>query len=229
MNLIIGAGQVGKGLFDVLRSRVLTSIIDKEPTVIAKKIEILHICFPYSKDFSKQVTGYIKLYNPELTIVYSTVPIGTCEKLKVVHSPVEGKHPAIGLSIQNSARWLGSSDEKLLAKAVKFWKKFGYIREMPSADFTEALKLLSTTEYGINIEFARYKKKVADAIGMDYSATKQWNLDYNELYNRLGMKWAKKYILDPPVGKKGGHCVTPNAKLLYDQYPDEMVKIVGEL
>ena len=64
---------------------------------------------------------------------------------------------------------------------------------------------------------------------MDYSATRQWNLDYNELYNRLGMKWAKKYILDPPVGKKGGHCVTPNAKLLYDQYPDEMVKIVGEL
>jgi hypothetical protein len=58
---------------------------------------------------------------------------------------------------------------------------------------------------------------------------KQWNLDYNELYKRLGMNQFQKFILDAPEGPKGGHCVTPNAKLLYGQYPDEQVKVVGEL
>lgn len=228
-NLIIGMGEVGNGLFTVLQGYMSIEAIDKEPTVIGHKIDILHICFPYSADFPSHLEKYQKLYNPSLTIVYSTVPIGTCEALGVVHSPVEGKHPSIGLSIQNMTRWMGSSDEKLLKQAEKLWKKIVPVRKLPSADFTEALKLLSTTEYGINIEFARYKKKVADAIGMDYSATKQWNIDYNGLYERLGMNWAKKYVLDAPDGPKGGHCVTPNAKMLHTQHPDELVKIVGEL
>jgi UDP-N-acetyl-D-mannosaminuronate dehydrogenase len=135
----------------------------------------------------------------------------------------------IGLSIQNSARWIGSSDKKLLKQAKKLWEKIVPVRELPSASFTEALKLLSTTEYGVNIEFARYKKQVADSLGMDYVAMKQWNLDYNNLYQRLGHLEYQKYILDPPEGPKGGHCVTPNAKILNEQYPYEMVKIVGEL
>lgn len=227
--LIIGMGEVGQGLFKVLSSKYTTLARDKDPLIITQKIDVLHIAIPYSDQFSIHVGNYISLYKPKLTIIYSSVPIGTSEKLGAVHSPVEGKHPAIGLSIQNSARWIGSTDEKKLQLASKLWEKIVPVRTLPSADFTEALKLLSTTEYGINIEFARYKKKVADAIGMDYVATKQWNLDYNNLYQRVGMPWASKYILDAPEGPKGGHCVTPNAKLLYEQYPDEIVKIVGEL
>jgi hypothetical protein len=229
INLVVGVGEVGSGVFDVLRSKVVTYARDKDPVVMAKKIDYLHIAIPYTEDFKDHVKGYMELYNPKVTIVYSTVPIGTCEEIGVVHSPVEGKHPAIGLSIQNSARWLGSSNKKLLKEANKLWSKFVPVRELPSASFTEALKLLSTTEYGVNIEFARYKKKIADDLGMDYVAMKQWNLDYNELYKRLGMNQFQKFILDAPEGPKGGHCVTPNAKLLYGQYPDEQVKVVGEL
>lgn len=229
VNLVVGMGEVGNGVFDVLRSRVVTYTRDKEPVVIAKKIDYLHIAIPYSDSFLDDVRAYIKLYQPKVTIVYSSVPIGTCETLEVVHSPVEGKHPVIGLSIQNSARWIGTSDKKLRKKVKELWEKFVPVRELPSANFTEALKLLSTTEYGVNIEFARYKKIIADDLGMDYTAMKQWNLDYNNLYKRLGMLEYQKYVLDPPQGPKGGHCVTPNAQLLQEQYPDELVKIVGEL
>lgn len=228
-NLVIGMGEVGNGVFNVLRTRVSAYARDKESIPILQKIDYLHIAIPYTEDFKEQVKNYMELYNPKVTIVYSTVPIGTCEELGVVHSPVEGKHPVIGLSIQNSARWLGSSDKKLLTKAKKLWEKIVPVRELPSANFTEALKLLSTTEYGVNIEFARYKKKIGDDLGVDYVAMKQWNLDYNQLYKRLGMEQFQKFILDPPEGPKGGHCVTNNAKLLYEQYPDEQVKVVGEL
>lgn len=228
-SLVIGMGEVGNGVFNVLRTKVTAYARDKEAIPILQKIDYLHIAIPYTEDFKDQVKGYMELYNPKVTIVYSTVPIGTCEELKVVHSPVEGKHPVIGLSIQNSARWIGSSEKKLLKEAKKLWQKIVPVRELPSANFTEALKLLSTTEYGVNIEFARYKKQIADDLGMDYVAMKQWNLDYNQLYKRLGMEHFHKYVLDPPEGPKGGHCVTPNAKLLNEQYPYEMVKIVGEL
>lgn len=229
-NLVIGMGEVGNGVFNVLRTKYSdVGCRDKDPVIIKGSVETLHIAITYSDKFEEIVKKYKEFYKSRLVIVYSTVPIGTCERLGAVHSPIEGKHPAIGLSIQNSARWLGSSDKKALKKAKTLWEKIVPVRELPKADFTEALKLLSTTEYGINIEFARYKKHIADELGMDYVAMKQWNLDYNELYKRLGMNWASRYILDPPKGAKGGHCVTPNAKLLHKQYPSEFTKIVGEL
>lgn len=229
MNLVIGMGEVGNGLFKVLQAKVQVAGLDKEPTLIGDKVKTLHICFPYSKDFPKHVKDYQKLYNPELTIVYSTVPIGTCEKLGVVHSPVEGKHPAIGLSIQNSARWIGSSDEKLLNKATKLWEKFVPVRRLPSADFTEWLKLRSTSKYGVNLVWADYEAKVSEKLGMDFSANRQYDMDYNELYKRLNMPQYQRYILEPPEGKIGGHCVVPNAGLLDEQYPNEILKMIGKM
>lgn len=226
MNLVVGMGQVGSGVFDVLRGKVVTLARDKELALITQKVENLHVCIPYTEKFVEQVEAYIKLYNPELTIVYSTVPIGTCEKLGVVHSPIEGKHPLIGLSIQNSARWIGSSDKKLLKKAEKLWKKFVPVRKLPSADFTEWLKLRSTSKYGVNIVWADYEAKVSKELGMDFSANKQYDLDYNQMYKRLGMEQFQRYVLDPPNGRIGGHCVVPNSELLDEQYPHEMLKMI---
>lgn len=228
-SLVIGMGEVGKGLFDVLTAHESVAALDKDPEVIGYKINILHICFPYSDKFSEYVKKYIKLYNPELTIVYSTVPIGTCEKLKVVHSPVEGKHPSIGLSIQNSARWLGSSDRKLLNKAEKLWKKFVPVRRMESANFTEWLKLRSTSKYGINLVWTDYEDSVSKKLGMDYSAVRQFDLDYNQMYLRLGMPDYQRYILNPPNGKIGGHCVRENAMLLNEDYPDDLLEMIVEM
>lgn len=223
-NLVVGMGEVGNGVFNVLRGKVTVFCRDKEPSIIAQKIDTLHIAIPYTDDFPTHVRNYMELYNPKATIVYSTVPIGTCEKLGVVHSPVEGKHPAIGLSIQNSARWLGSSDKKQMKLAKKLWEKFVPVRQMPSADFTEWLKLRSTSKYGINIMWTAYEAEVSKKLGMDFSAVKQFDLDYNQLYNRLGMGQYQRYILDPPTGPLGGHCVAPNAKILNEQYPNKWLE-----
>lgn len=217
-------GEVGNGVFNVLRTRVSAYARDKEAVPILQKIDYLHIAIPYTKDFKDQVKGYMELYNPKVTIVYSTVPIGTCEELKVVHSPVEGKHPVIGLSIQNSARWIGSSDKKLLKEAKKLWEKIVPIRELPSANFTEWLKLRSTSKYGVSIIWAAYEADVSKQLGMDYAAVQQFDLDYNQLYKRLGMENFQRYILDPPEGPLGGHCVAPNSKILNEQYPNKWLE-----
>lgn len=229
MNLVVGMGEVGKGVFDVLRGKLSVACRDKDPVIITSKIDSLHICIPYTDKFEEQVQEYKELYNPELTIVYSTVPIGTCEKLGVVHSPIEGKHPVLGLSIANSPRWLGTSDKKLMQRAAKLWKKFVPVREMSKADFTEWLKLRSTSKYGINLVWTDYEAKVSKELGMDFSANKQFDMDYNQLYQKLGMRQYARYVLDPPEGKIGGHCVKENSELLTKQHPHPMLDMINEM
>lgn len=225
-HLIVGMGEVGNGLMKVLQGRYAVMARDKDPILVTDKIVVLHICIPWSDDFEKAVKGYMELYKPAVTIVYSTVPIGTCEKLKVVHSPIEGKHPNLGLSIQNMARWIASSDEKQLAQAEDVWKEIVPVRKLPNASWTEWLKLRSTSKYGINIAWADYEAKVTEELGMNFAAVKQFDLDYNNLYQRLGMLQFQRYILDPPKGKIGGHCVVPNAKVLNEQHPDKMLDLI---
>lgn len=227
---VIGMGEVGKGVYKVLGNYYPVVCRDKESEIIPHKIAILDICIPYSDTFEAAVKEYIELYKPRVTIVYSTVPIGTCERLGVVHSPVEGKHPAIGLSIQNSPRWFGTSDRNKMVVARQGWFKTRIpIRAMPSANFTEWLKLRSTSKYGINLVWTEYEAAVSKELGMDFSAVKQFDLDYNLLYSKLGMQQFQRYILDPPEGKIGGHCVVPNAELLNKQYPSEMLSMIGRM
>jgi hypothetical protein len=102
-------------------------------------------------------------------------------------------------------------------------------RFVENSDYTEALKLMSTTEYGINLVYADYKARLAEMIGMDYALTKAWNKDYNQLYNKLELNQFQKFILDPPNGVIGGHCVTQNAHLLAEQFPNIMLDLIIDM
>lgn len=229
-HLIIGMGEIGKaisGLFPEAQT------LDMENKVIKGDIDVFHICFPYSNKFSDTIHEYWEMYTPEHVIIYSTLPVGTTSNLlfPVVHSPIEGRHPDLELSIRQMERWVAGINPREVLFFCNLFTDIGInVRRLDNPDFTEALKLLSTTEYGVNIEFARYKAWVADQIGMPYELTKEWNREYNKLYSNLGMdKRFQKFVLDAPEGPKGGHCVTPNARLLNGQFPNEMVEIVGEL
>lgn len=232
-HLIIGFGEIGKAIKQVMRENVSVYDTALDNKRVPDTIDVMHICFPYSDTFVQDVKAYLARYEPRHVIVYSTVPIGTSKSIGegIVHSPVEGKHPDLALSILHMERWLGADNTEEVQFLANMFQELGIrTRVIESSDFTEAIKLLSTTEYGINIEFARYKKEVADAIGMDYQLTKDWNTVYNKLYRNLGLDGRyQKFVLDSPVGSKGGHCIIPNARLLDGQYPNNMVKIVGEL
>ncbi|MCD6131922.1 MAG: hypothetical protein J7J61_07465, partial [Candidatus Hydrothermae bacterium] len=70
-SLIIGAGEVGKSLYKVLKNYHKIDIRDKKNQYL-NKYEILHICFPYSKSFINYVKKYQNIYNPKYTIIHST-------------------------------------------------------------------------------------------------------------------------------------------------------------
>lgn len=226
-SLIAGYGEIGRAVGEVIGKHEHTDI----EYITSGTYDVLHICFPYDDLFLSEVERYRAIYQPKHVVIYSTVPIGTTRQIPgAVHSPVEGKHPNLAQSIREMVRWIGADDEIEGKFFNAYFAATGLqTRLVPSSQFTEALKLLSTTEYGVNIEFARYKQFVADSLGMDYELCKEFNREYNRLYRALGLDQFQKYVLDAPDGPKGGHCVTPNARLLNDQYPNELVKIVGEL
>lgn len=228
--VIIGYGEIGQAVGNIIGDHWVVDSdfandIDGDGTV-----EIMHVCFPYDDSFEDAVHAYIEEYKPQHIVVWSTVPIGTTERFGIFasHSPVEGKHPDLELSIRTMERWVGTFIQGEAQYLTNFFQGLGLrVKIVGSPRYTEALKLLSTTEYGVNIEFARYKAKVAEEIGMDYELTKEWNRSYNRLYKELGMeKRFQKFVLDEPLGKIGGHCVGPNARILNEDYPGPLVTIV---
>lgn len=228
LHLVIGLGQIGTALQRVLGRQYNVSGLDlggKGPD--PRRVDVLHIAIPYSDDFAKVVQDYMEVYHPFLTIVYSTLPIGTCEKVgsHVVHSPVEGKHPRLDKSILISPRWMGCSDDSSLEAALSVWQPLvEVVRTMQSSRFTEFLKLRSTAKYGVNLVWTDYEAGVANKLGVSWNAVKEFDQDYNYLYQDLGMPEYQRYILDPPGGVIGGHCIVPNAELLDAQYPHPLLK-----
>lgn len=231
VSLVIGMGEIGKAVKAVIGASYIRDVTTE--VNIPNKVDILHICFPYSEEFSHEVARYCAIYKPDHLIIYSTVPIGTTGQFGdwAVHSPVEGKHPDLEMSIRSMERWVGYNHVDAKFFFANYFRDLGLrVKMVSSTAHTEALKLLSTSEYGINIAFADYKAKVADAVGMDYKLTKEWNEEYNKLYRNLGLdKRFQKFVLDPPKGRIGGHCVVPNAKILSEQYPSVLLNVIKEM
>lgn len=230
-HLVIGAGEIGKSVGAVLGKKLTVFMRDIDGPKFAK-IDVLHIAFPYSETFTDQVRNYIEMYDPKLVIVYSTTPIGTCEKISksVVHSPVEGRHPDLQKSIELGVRWIGVADPAAANQAVALWAPFvKVVRAVTSSAYTEVLKIRSTSKYGVNLVWTDYEKQITDLVGMDFDLIKQFDEDYNNLYYDLGYPEFQRYILDPPNGEIGGHCVTQNAELLDKQFPHPMLKAIKKM
>lgn len=229
-NIVIGYGEIGKSVGAVIGEHEKIDEGMLAPPVTDEAVT-LHICFPYSDKFVTAVQAYMEKYRPEHVIVYSTTAIGVCEQIgdKVVHSPVEGRHPELEMSIRMMERWLGTSDIKEGQYFTGFFMGRGIsCRVVAHPNYTEALKLMSTSKFGINLVFADYQAGVAEEIGMDFQLVKDFDKEYNKLYRNIGMDWAQRYILDAPNGKIGGHCVVPNAKLLNTQFPSVLLNKIIE-
>lgn len=211
-HLIIGMGEVGQALNEVLGG--WCSYIDsKKSNLHSNGYKYIHICIPYSRNFNKTVRAYKQWHSKALIIVHSSVPVGTCDKLGVVHSPIRGVHPHLAEGIRTFVKYFGGKDAK---KAAKIFSDLGIKTKVyPEARTTEALKLWDTTQYGrlIMLEKEIYKWCQKHKIDFDAVYTDA-NQTYNEGYTKLGMSHVVRPILKHMEGPIGGHCVLPNAKLL---------------
>lgn len=223
INLIIGGGEIGKSLKNILDKYYAVEIKDTEDLIINDDIDILNICYPYSKDFVKITKDYIKQYKPQMVIIHSTVKPGTTRLLgnNCVHSPCHGKHPDLTGGILTFEKYLGGTDEKYVTMAENFLKGAGIkVRVVSSPEASELSKILCTTYYGWNIVFSKEVKRICDEQGLDYDEVYGWNKYYNEGYTELGMTQFIRPVLDYVEGKIGGHCVVQNCDLFEDFLTD---------
>lgn len=219
--LVIGLGQIGSGLIEVLKSVHPVNGIDKfnlnyPGVVLGETFDIVHICFGCQadgvNDFVKEVKAYQQVYQPKYTIIHSTVPVGTSRLCGAIHSPVMGRHPYLAQSIRIFTKFIGG---KQASDVAAYFMKAGIeVYLYDKQETTEAMKLLSTQRYGVDIEFTKMVKMECDELGIPFEAWTLWTEAYNEGYTKLGLKKFWRPLLVPIMTEIGGHCVLPNMDLL---------------
>jgi hypothetical protein len=210
-NLVIGQGQIGTALAQVLEC----DSHDIEP--LEGHYDIIHITIPYSSQFKKIVKECQERYTPEITVVHSTVPVGTCEKLGACHSPVTGVHPDLAESMKTFTKFVSGEGAEVVVEAMKA-KNIPAVVAGQSGN-TEAGKLFALLIYGVNVLLEKEIFEYCEKNGLDYQVTyTEFVKMYNQGYEDMGKPHYKMYDLVHMTGGIGGHCVTQNAPLLKTKF-----------
>jgi UDP-N-acetyl-D-mannosaminuronate dehydrogenase len=210
--VVVGLGEVGKPLFELASCHHEVFGVDIEPPKQPLgKVDVLHICFPFEiKDFIGETARYIDLFKPAVTIINSTVGIGTTRAIAertgtaVVNSPVRGKHVRMLQELQHYTKFLGSTDPVGAQLAAEHFESMGLKTKILAApEATELAKLTETTYFGLMIAWAQEVERYCDKVNQDYA-------EVTSFYDEIKFFPQVKYF----PGVIGGHCVMPNIEIL---------------
>lgn len=233
--VLIGYGEVGKAVYMAWAEYHQFYIHDPCLGLYAMpkdKVDVMLVAIGNSDKFVATVKDYKERFKPDVTIILSSVPIGTTAEIgDAVHSPIEGLHRNhMYRYLQEGTRWVGGDYKR--EKIQEFFREtMCEVKFLDKPEFTEFLKLRSTSLYGISIELARWSGIVCKELGMDSDTIKEYDRFYNQLNKDMGKPEYQRYVLDPPTGRIGGHCVIPNALILRRQrkYSHPMIDYLAGL
>ena len=122
--VVVGLGEVGRPLLEIVSEHHDVMGVDiAPPTERIEDIDILHICYPFQiKDFIGETARYIDLFKPKVTVINSTVAVGTTRAVAqrtgtaVVNSPVRGKHARMVEEMRKYAKFVGALDPAAVRK-----------------------------------------------------------------------------------------------------------------
>lgn len=210
--IVIGLGEVGTAIRNILEC---DGFDNQSGGAGESSYDVMHVCFPFDKDFLQEVQRYEDLFKPGLVIIHSTVPVGVSSLLAAVHSPIRGVHPDLEDGIRTFTKFFGGERAKEAAEI--FEEKGIKTRCVGSARNTEAMKLWDTTQYGLNILLQKAIKAYCEKNALDFDVVyTDANDTYNDGYGKLGRWRFRKYVLEDFPGPIGGHCVQENWDLLED-------------
>ncbi len=226
-SLIIGAGEVGMAVREVLSKVHDCTIIDSLKGIETTEIgfEILHICFGFSDKFVEQVKEYQERFKPKFTVIYTTCPPGTTRQVNGVHSPVIGKHPNLAKSIQTFTRMLSGEQASDVAE---YFNRAGlrvYLFDKPEC--TEVFKVSDLEYFRLEIEFTKDMKRRCEKYGIPFEGWTIYNQIYNQGYKELGYENHIRPNLIPVMTKIKGHCVSQNSSMIQTPFT-ELLKELNE-
>lgn len=223
---ILGYGEIGKAVAKFYKN---PKVKDLERDDGLKKVDVLHVCIPWSENFAGIVKKEIKEIKPKLTIIHSTVVPGSTKKIggMVVHSPVRGVHPHLYEGIKTFIKYIGADDKKAVKLAEDHFKELNIkTKTFYPSTTTEIGKLFDTTYYGLAIAWHGEMKKLCDKMKINFDqAVTDFNNTYNEGYKKLGKANVIRPVLYPPK-KIQGHCILPNAKILKNYLKSEAIDLI---
>ena len=210
--VVVGLGEVGGPILELASKHYQACGVDISlPAQPIKEVDVVHICYPWwIRDFVAETARYIELLRPNITIINSTVAVGTTRAIAkqtgavVVNSPVRGKHAHMLEDLLHYTKFVGAMEPVAAARAASHFQSLGMrTKILCSPEATELAKLTETTYFGLLIAWAQEVEGYCD----------QLNQNYREI-----VSFYEEVKFFPPVkylpGIIGGHCVMPNIEIL---------------
>ena len=167
--VVAGLGEVGRPLLELLSTHYRTIGVDiKPPAEPLGEVDVLHVCYPFEiKDFIGETAHYIDKYKPRLTVINSTVAVGTTRAVAertgaaVANSPVRGKHVRMLQEMRSYTKFVAAIDPADAAYAAEHFKAAGLKTKVLAApEATELAKLTETTYFGLDDRLGAGNRKI---------------------------------------------------------------------
>lgn len=218
-SLIVGNGQIGSALFEIFSKFHETHVRDFE-AVTLEDVEVLHIAYPWSDKFVEITRAYIDEYKPKLTMIHSTVKIGTTRKLgeHVVYTPERGRFPNLAKEMIVYKKFIGGDDMDDLVLASRYFLACKWpVQIVSDPDTTETLKLVSNAHMGLEIAW----RQELDRWEIDAKAYAMWEDSYFHGYIYTGQMEIVRPRMDP--GPIGGHCILPSVDIMAETFKSSLI------
>src|SRR5262245_26091499 len=210
--VVVGLGEIGKPILDLVAAHHEAVGVDiAPPPRVPEHVDVMHVCYPFEiKDFVGVTVRYIERFKPGLTIINSTVSVGTTRAVAersgaaVVHSPARGKHARMREELLAYTKFVGALDRASGKQAARHLESIGMRTSiLSSPEATELAKLTETTYFGLMIAWAQEIERYCDQLGLNYD-------EVVSMYGEITFFPPVKYV----PGIIGGHCVMPNIEIL---------------
>ena len=237
-DIILGMGEVGETLFDLLVDRKFDCIgIDLDDSKcknyteneIIENPQYLHVCLPGELEkFTDIVIEWVnKIKNIQVAVIHSTVKPGTTKTIQerssipILFSPVRGVHKRFLDDIKKYTKFISFDGTEINSKIKKdLENRFEKVDWMSTTKTAELAKILvDTTYYGWLINYAQITKMICEKENVDFD--EMWKFA-DEIHENLGNR-PKMF-----PGIIGGHCVIPNLNLVEYENLD-IIKTVNEM
>ena len=212
--VVVGLGEVGGPLLEVIH-RAGRSVVGLDVNAMSYPaggtVDVMHICFPFEiDDFIGEVGRYIHLLAPQLTVVNSTVAVGTTRAIlestgaAVAYSPVRGKHARMLEELTSYVKFVAASDRAIAEQAAEHFASIGMRTQiLSSPEAAELAKLTETSYFGLLIAWAQTVDRWCDGLDVDYD-------EVVSFCDEISFFPSVRYF----PGVIGGHCTMPNIELL---------------
>lgn len=229
-NIVTGLGEIGSPILQLLSKSGVTVGYDINPKLMDAdqfrkyqnlETSFLHVCIPFTKNFAKSITDLNNKFKPQCIVIHSTISPGTTNAIQskldipVIYSATRGVHRRMLYDLRRYTKFFALEPDapraKWAAKAYSDMMRKCKVKtkQMSNPVTLELAKIVvDTSYYGWLINYAQLSNMLALKHGVDYD--EMWTFA-DEIHKFLGNR-PKMF-----PGFIGGHCVTPNLRLINDK------------